>query len=168
VCDRAGLSRVPLRNPSCCHTRSASPFNSDSLGGSHFGNCKCVWSSSHFLVWEMTNTVNLQKQDSYSVRWKEYRTRRLLAILFAIAFLVAPPLIGKVLGNGRSSQEVVGILLVTLLILTVVQGWRVAIWPCPKCGKAFRGTAPFPKSCRHCGLPIWSVGSTEAVDQTIP
>ena len=97
-------------------------------------------------------------QTGYLPAWMEYRRRRLLAILFSVGFLALTAIAGKIFSDDRFSSVVVWILAITLLGGAVTQGWRVAIWPCPKCGKAFRGTAPFPRRCRHCGLPIWAEG----------
>src|SRR5690242_5382988 len=102
----------------------------------------------------------------YSAAWTEYRRRRYLAILFGLCFLVVPPLTGRVMGNNRTSESIVGVLILALLLLTLVECWRLAMWPCPRCGKAFRGTAPFPRKCRNCGLPLWSAGPVTSLSSS--
>lgn len=169
---RPGFDDLSFENPESCHARSTPCIYAYCFCDPNPRNCKCVWSSSNLMVWKMTMTLDLEKQQSsigsYSAAWRQYRTRRRLAILSGISFLLVPPLVGRIMGSGRPSEGIVGFLILGLLVLTIIQGWRVALWPCPKCGKAFRGTAPFPKCCRHCGLPIWSEGPGGTSPKSVP
>ena len=82
----------------------------------------------------------------YSGAWAEYRRRRLFSILSVLCFLVVPALVGRIMGSNRVSEYAVGILILVLFVVLLVEAVRLAFWPCPRCGKAFRGTAPDRKS----------------------
>jgi hypothetical protein len=103
--------------------------------------------------------------DKYSLAWTHYRRRRALWIGFSVSFIAVPFLVGKLVPHKPWPdwlQGLFGILMLLILVCALSFGWRLAIWPCPRCGKAFRGTFP-TRTCRHCGLSIWSEGdSSEA------
>jgi hypothetical protein len=85
--------------------------------------------------------------NAYEIAWKEYRTRQILAITATVAFFVLPVLVGSLTNEGYSRNLALGLLILVLFIAVFVFGWRLAFWPCPRCGKAFRG---FSDRCRHC------------------
>jgi len=98
----------------------------------------------------------METNTMYSRAWKEYRSRRAWSIAFFIAFL-ALPLIGRnLLPPVGWAHALLGYTTILLFTVAAIQGYRLALWPCPKCGRTFRGTIPFPRRCRSCGLPIWS------------
>lgn len=97
-----------------------------------------------------------QMTSHYPEAWKEYRARRFWGLVFMLGLILAPLIAHRVIGTSERSLPFVSFLSVVLFALTIIQGYRFALWPCPKCGKAFRGTIPFPRGCRHCGLPIGS------------
>src|SRR5882724_4481575 len=96
----------------------------------------------------MTNT--------YSAAWAEYRRRRNLAIISALAFVAFPLVAWRVTSPGYWSDLVIALIEMGILLSVVISGTRAALWPCPRCGKMFRGM--ISRNCRNCGLPLWSHG----------
>jgi hypothetical protein len=86
--------------------------------------------------------------------WNNYRKNRLILFLLVIGW---PPLgIGVNWLQARLGfpDFILWSVLTLWILFVIVQGTRVAIWPCPNCGRPFRGMLPFlPKQCRHCNQP---------------
>jgi hypothetical protein len=95
--------------------------------------------------------------ESYSLAWREYRKRQILAASVMAAFIVVPLVAGSMTGEGYWRDRIIGLLFIVLMFAVVVFGLRLAVWPCPRCGKPFRG---FSDRCRHCQLALWSKGES--------
>jgi hypothetical protein len=91
--------------------------------------------------------------NTYSRAWQEYRRREIFLISSVVGFVSVPFLIGALTHEGYWPDLIIGLLIPVLLLFAFVSGLRLVTWPCPRCGKTFRGLS---NSCFHCGLPIWS------------
>jgi hypothetical protein len=96
--------------------------------------------------------MNDQNQDSHI--WKSYRKNRLVLVLLFLGWI---PALG--VSNFLRARLHLPLLFPTVvgalwLVAVIVQGWRLRLWPCPSCGKSFRGWSPLlPKRCYYCGRP---------------
>lgn len=111
-----------------------------------------------------TSEFNIWDRDRYAAAWKRYKVLRLLFFVLGVGWL--PFVLGIVmftdhwsLNSATDYPAMVAWFLVLLWVIAacVVGAMRI-LWPCPRCGKLFRGFfRPFlPKRCVHCGLPRWS------------
>lgn len=86
--------------------------------------------------------------------------KRLLAAL--LVMLVGIPLvlgaIDRIYGMSEAVRLAVGIpyILITLVVfaLNVRNRWRIASFPCPRCGERFHRRAA-SRTCGHCGLFVY-------------
>jgi len=96
----------------------------------------------------------------YSRAWRNYRVLR--NAYFAI-ILGLIPFVG--LANWSAKElhlsDLVPILLgLAYFVVLILVGWSWVFWPCPRCGRWFRGWRMWPgSSCYYCGLPRNSGGS---------
>lgn len=89
--------------------------------------------------------------------WKGLRVRKFWLISLVVLWIPFGLSVSKLgalfprLGNA-------GFLLVLgYVLLTVYIGLLYATWPCPRCGKLFRGFRPWVgNSCYYCKLPKWA------------
>jgi hypothetical protein len=95
--------------------------------------------------------------DTYSVAWAKYRRRQTLAIASMIGFVIFQIIAWRVTSPGHWRDVVVAVIELGILVSALTFGAHAALWPCPRCGKMFRGT--FSTNCRNCGLPLGSHGS---------
>lgn len=96
----------------------------------------------------------------YAASWKRYKKLRQLRLLFGLGWLAV--VAGVVfLGQRWHLAAVFGYFVIFVwLLATSVVGTMLVTWPCPRCGKSFRGFRPYlPKACSHCGLPRWKGAS---------
>ena len=89
----------------------------------------------------------------YTAAWKDLKHRKhavVWLVITACAFLLVTLVIGHATSFNLESVFVLWV------IASPVVMWRWAMWPCPRCGKLFRGHGPFwfvyPDRCRFCGL----------------
>jgi hypothetical protein len=86
-----------------------------------------------------------------------------LLIILAALFLGAILLGALFPGVPSSDVKVSGFILVGLIALAIA-GFRLAQFPCPRCGKLFfrKGWKRngFTQQCMHCGLPKWTEHET--------
>ena len=107
-----------------------------------------------------------QSEAAYRASWDQYRHFRTIAswswIGFGVAFAGAIP---ATIFQQSLFGFVKALVLVTVPMIFVgalagihYSEWKLLRWPCPRCGKSFRGFWPMlwmPKRCRYCGLPRW-------------
>ena len=91
-------------------------------------------------------------EDSVSERhWSRYRRDRLVMAFLVIGWIP----IGLAVSTIAESQRWTFLPFVFFpawIGIAVFYGARLAVWPCPRCGKAFRGYMPLlPRRCRYCG-----------------
>jgi hypothetical protein len=99
----------------------------------------------------------------YASAWRRYKILRLLFLLLAIgwfpfAFAVITLLPHQETVSAFSYSAMLSWFLIALWVLAAcVVGTMRVLWPCPRCGKLFRGFSQLtlPKQCVHCGLPRW-------------
>lgn len=103
-------------------------------------------------------------QARYATAWRRYKVLRILFCFLGIGWF--PFVFGIVilsdhwnLGSTRNYTAMVAWFLVFIWVIAacVVGSMRIR-WPCPRCGKSFRGffRPLLPKRCVHCGLPRWA------------
>ncbi|HKN62366.1 MAG TPA: hypothetical protein VJW93_14390 [Candidatus Acidoferrales bacterium] len=109
-----------------------------------------------------------QTVSAYQSSWQQYRRLRKNAryslIAFGISFValgVAMRTAERHLSETTQAALSIGFLiaLVALMIIGGYHDWKLRRWPCPRCGRAFRGfwAVPWmPKRCVYCGLPRWT------------
>src|SRR6202035_3117932 len=99
----------------------------------------------------------MQTVHSYDVAWREYRRVRLTAIVSLLGFL---PFLGcvTILFERMHWNEYVGFAFDAAYLLWMsFSNIRYALWPCPRCGKAYRGLRPYTgNQCFYCRLPKWA------------
>jgi hypothetical protein len=93
----------------------------------------------------------------YHAAWQKYAFLRVAYPLLLLGWLPFAYILGAVFRFFRWNIIVCVILVLAWLPLMPVLGWQWSYWPCPRCGKAFKGKYPFfPKLCYYCNLPKWS------------
>jgi hypothetical protein len=103
-------------------------------------------------------------QAHHAAAWRKYKVLRLLFCFLGIGWL--PFMFGIIRLTNRwnfnSATDYPAMIAWFLVLLWVISacvvGTMLILWPCPRCGKLFRGLFhPFlPKQCVHCGLPRWA------------
>jgi hypothetical protein len=99
-----------------------------------------------------------QPTGSYGKAWQSYRRNRCLYLVLLLGVVPWFLLLVALMNHRIVSAPVETGLIFLWILLLFSQGWRFALWPCPRCGKAFRRGAFFAKRCGHCKLPIWVTG----------
>ena len=90
-------------------------------------------------------------------RWKSYRRNRLFFILLILGWIPAVRILDLLHRQLGLPLQIAIVGAIAWIIAIVAQGWRLAIWPCPNCGRSIRGFMPFlPQRCRSCGFPVES------------
>lgn len=92
----------------------------------------------------------------YDGAWRVYRRSRLFYFALLLGGVPWFFLIGSLTRFHFFSPGIETGLIIFWILIIFYQGWRLALWPCPRCGKAFRGSALFTRTCRYCGLAIRS------------
>jgi hypothetical protein len=109
-----------------------------------------------------------QTVPAYQSSWQEYRCLRknarysliAVGISFVALMVVMATAESHFSGTAQTALSV-GFLIawVALMFIGGYHDWRLRRWPCPRCGRAFRGfwALPWmPKRCVYCGLPRWT------------
>jgi hypothetical protein len=95
----------------------------------------------------------MESERSYSLAWRKYRELRwaaLVSVLVFFPFLAAVTIIF----NRMHWNEYVGLAFdAAYLLWMFFANVRFALWPCPRCGKSFRGLRPYSGNhCFYCNL----------------
>jgi hypothetical protein len=102
-------------------------------------------------------------QPDYRPAWQDYRRREWW--FFGESFggfcaIVAVCELARRLGLPSVAELAIPVLAPLWMIGFVVLGWRVSLFPCPRCHRPFFFRffcwCLFVRSCRHCGLPLWA------------
>lgn len=118
-------------------------------------------------VVEIEPPIPAQNAPAYDSAWRQYRhlstnvKKAWIGLVLAIAFVMAPNI-----SPGSIKSPSIHSIMIILGVILVLLAWAVMIhfqfqlvrWPCPRCGRAFRGLWPFPflgSHCRYCRLPRW-------------
>jgi len=106
------------------------------------------------------------EQSRYASAWRTYKVLRFLFLLLGIGWVPFGYGIITLTDHWNSNSTtaypamVAWVLVLLWVIAACVVGSMRVLWPCPRCGKPFRGLfrlRPFlPKRCVHCGLPRWA------------
>src|SRR5262249_45168535 len=109
-----------------------------------------LWSGS-----SMTSVTPLtQSSDGYSTAWQGYRLNRRWTLGLFASFPFAMSTVIVLTDDSARSATILVVVFLTYGLLISVLGLRWTYWPCPRCGRAFRGRGiTFPVQCRNCGLP---------------
>jgi hypothetical protein len=109
----------------------------------------------------------MDPQPDYTAAWRDYRKRRL--IFWTVALAYAPGVTAITICVGLPLSALSGIkpdyffffIGGSWMLAMVVAGWRIVLFPCPRCGKWFSSTLlyrnPFTTKCLHCGLEKWAI-----------
>jgi hypothetical protein len=119
-------------------------------------------------VTDIVPATPTQTVSAYQTSWQEYRRLRKNAkyslIALGISFVALVVVVGTAehyLPGAAQAALSIGFLIawVALMIIGGYHDWKLRRWPCPRCGRAFRGfwALPWmPKRCVYCGLPRWT------------
>jgi hypothetical protein len=103
---------------------------------------------------------------SYLPAWENYRRlrRNVLLSYAGIAALFVGVVLASTLESAlpapveKSIFVFLGLIFLGVLANLYCRFWKFSHWPCPRCGRLFRGLWGFPwlpKRCRYCGLGRW-------------
>ena len=94
----------------------------------------------------------LAEKKTDSQTWSSYRKARLIALLLFFSSVPIAAVADFLQSRFRLPVFLPALVVAVLFAVIIVQSWRLALWPCPSCGKSFRGWSPFlPKRCWYCG-----------------
>jgi hypothetical protein len=86
--------------------------------------------------------------------WRSYRRAQLLLLTMFVGWIPVMRAVDALYTRFHLPLAIVILVGIVWVVATCIQGIRVALWPCPYCGKSFRGLLPFlPRKCRNCGRP---------------
>lgn len=91
--------------------------------------------------------------------WKELR--RVQSIFFMLCLLFAPGVfvLGIAFDKLFAASTPTFLVAVAWMVLIGFFGFRLALWPCPRCGRPFMlRWGLFAKRCPNCKLPKWAEG----------
>jgi hypothetical protein len=96
--------------------------------------------------------LNTPEKDSRD--WRAYKQHRILLIGLILAWIPVVRIAGVLQDYLHLPIFVEQAVTILWFFMIVIAGSRFALWPCPSCGKSFRGFSPFlPKRCWHCHIP---------------
>jgi hypothetical protein len=104
---------------------------------------------------------------SYATAWQDCRRRRFIFVAFIVGFL---PFGALVLSSEHWlpwGDYVAFASFICYALAITIASWRYHFWPCPRCGKSFRGMRPtiwMGKSCYYCKLPKWAEADGTLMD----
>jgi hypothetical protein len=106
---------------------------------------------------ESTLELRVSAQQSHETSWRRFRAVRVIFFLLVAAWIPYGRVTYWVWSQRHWPEKVgIGLILVYVLVLMAL-GCCYALWPCPRCGKVFRGHRPYTgKSCYYCKLPKWT------------
>ena len=92
---------------------------------------------------------------AYSQHWPAYTRHRLLSVCLLVGWIPATRLTDMLLAHFHLPSFLLWIFLIVWILLTFIEVGRLALWPCPSCGKPFRGIFGLflPKRRQHCQTP---------------
>src|SRR5580704_14442711 len=101
----------------------------------------------------MQTTSDAQHMDasgSYSRHWRAYTRHRLFLVCLLVGWIPATRLADVLLVHLHLPSFLLWVFPIVWILLTVTEGGRLALWPCPSCGERFRGTFGIflPKRCQ--------------------
>jgi hypothetical protein len=97
----------------------------------------------------LERAMNAKGPDSDT--WQSYRRSRLVLLMMFLGWIPVMRVVNEVYTRFNLPLFVPVGAGIIWIIATGVQGLRIAAWPCPYCGKSFRGLLPFlPKKCWNC------------------
>jgi hypothetical protein len=107
-----------------------------------------------------------QTELAYRASWEEYRrlratsSRSWIGLALVLAGGILTIIFEQVLSSlaARVIPVIVAVIFVSAFAGIHHSEWKLLRWPCPRCGKSFRGfwgTPWMPKRCRYCGLARW-------------
>ena len=92
---------------------------------------------------------------SYEQGWRTYRSLRLQMLLVPVAFVAAFVVI-RMLSYFVHVPSVAFLVFIVLMVAWPITLWRFGFFPCPRCGRSFRGFmfsfSWLRRRCAHCGL----------------
>lgn len=91
--------------------------------------------------------------DERAIRaWGSYRRNRLALFVLFLGWVPVGYILNLTQERLHLPLAVVEVPMFLWLAAIIIEGSRLAVWPCPNCGHSFRGLLPFlPKSCKNCG-----------------
>jgi hypothetical protein len=93
----------------------------------------------------------MKVKTSDSDPWQSYRRARLILLIMFLSWIPIMRVVNEFYTRFHLPLLVPIGTGIIWIVGTGVQGLRIASWPCPYCGKSFRGLLPFlPSRCRNC------------------
>lgn len=104
----------------------------------------------------------MNDQTLYASKWHSYKRNRLFFFFLFLAWIPFVRGVSYFVETLHVSVIIGDIFGIAWIVVMFIQGSRLALWPCPRCGKSFRGWFPYlRKRCSHCNLPRWAQSSGE-------
>jgi len=95
--------------------------------------------------------------NDYQQAWKLYKRLKLQLLLMFLGIIPVGRAVDIASLKILHSEIPYAVLMLIYFIILFATGCRVAMWPCPKCGKPFLGGwfhyDRFSRTCLRCGLP---------------
>jgi hypothetical protein len=80
-------------------------------------------------------------------RWRSYKVNRIILLALVLGWVP----VASTLEFSQAPEEVDKVLMFVWSVALIFETYQLAVWPCPNCGRSFRGPLPFlPKQCRYC------------------
>jgi hypothetical protein len=96
----------------------------------------------------------MERKGPDSDTWRAYRRAKLILLILFLGWIPVLRIANEIHTRFHLSLVVPIVTAIVWIVAICFEGWRIALWPCPNCGKSFRGLLPFlPKKCRNCRYP---------------
>lgn len=102
----------------------------------------------------------MNQKMSYSRAWRNYRVLRNAYFAIVLGLVPFEGLLNWIVSKLRMSSLVSLVLGLGYFAVLILVGYSLVLWPCPRCGRRFRGWRVWlGSSCYYCGLSRNSGGS---------
>jgi hypothetical protein len=102
---------------------------------------------------EDLNTAEDKLPSSYSDAWSKYRRNRSIALSLFLGWVPIMGCFTLLAGHHTIAIAAETAVAIAWIAFLFYFSLRWAFWPCPRCGKLFRGKSrTLPRQCQHCSL----------------
>jgi len=108
----------------------------------------------------LSTDESLRLRGAHDLAWRDYRRRRNVLLALYIGMLPGVIIIDQLTSRWGRSDTAFYLGVAVLFALFAVAHLRLALFPCPNCGRAFFfrwwGYNALVKYCVHCGHKKWT------------